>query len=55
MWTESRFTFKGYNFNPVCHPTGAVLHMRNIDASTGDVYQKQISGTGREELLVQGK
>jgi serine/threonine protein kinase/Tol biopolymer transport system component len=55
--TESRFTFKGYNFGPVWSPDGssiAYVHS-TIDSSTGEVYQKQTSGAGHEELLAQGK
>jgi Tol biopolymer transport system component len=41
--TESRFTFKGYNFNPVWSPDGSSIAYAHsaIDFSTREVYQKQ--------------
>jgi eukaryotic-like serine/threonine-protein kinase len=55
--TESRFTFDGLRNNlPVWSPDGnriAYAHSASLD-SLWEVFQKQTSGTGQDELLVKG-
>jgi eukaryotic-like serine/threonine-protein kinase len=48
--SESRFTFKGFNFAPVWSPDGSSIAYGHDQA----VYQKHTRGTGQEELLVKG-